>query len=134
MISGILGQFGISANTYQFKKEKDPSYFITLKTMAEERTIWGKDLKQAVVDGHVKKGDDIVLRNSGAREVTVKEKVLDATGTQIGTREKPAKLNQWTAEPLAHYNQQTLYARDNPPPVREQASAPAEIRPPSRDR
>ena len=129
---GTVVDFG--AAPYQFKKEKDPSYFITLKTMAEERTIWGKDLKQAVVDGHVKKGDDIVLRNSGAREVTVKEKVLDAAGTPIGTREKPAKLNQWTAEPLARYNQQTLNARDNPPPVREQASAPPAIRPPSRDR
>ena len=47
---------------------------------------------------------------------------------------EPAKLNQWTAEPLARYNQQTLNARDNPPAAREQASAPPANRPPSRDR
>lgn len=132
---GSVVDFG--AAPYQFSKDNDASYFITMKTIMGEQTIWGKDLQQAVAQGNVQKNAEIVLSNTGKRDVTVTEKVFGTDGVQIGTREKPAKLNQWTAQPLALYHQQTstgaatpAQGRDSSPPPR----AVPEIRAPGRER
>ena len=114
---GSVVDFG--AAPYQFSKDNDASYFITMKTIMGEQTIWGKDLQQAVAQGDVQKNAEIVLSNTGKRDVTVTEKVFGADGVQTGIREKPAKLNQWTAQPLALYNQQERAAAAPPAQGRE---------------
>jgi hypothetical protein len=132
---GTVVDFG--AAPYQFNKDNDASYFITMKTIMGEQTIWGKDLQQAVAQGNVQKNAEIVLSNTGKRDVKVNEKVFGADGVQTGTREKATKLNQWTAQPLALYNQQARNAGATPTQGREQAPAPPaapEIRARSRDR
>lgn len=110
---------------YRFDETKDQSYYITLETPAGQQTIWGKALQTAVAAGNVKKGEEIVLRNSGARNVTVKEKVLDGTGAVTGIRDKAARLNEWTAEPVARHAQQSLLNAAKAAPAREQAARPA---------
>jgi Large polyvalent protein-associated domain 7 len=122
------------AAPYRFEKDKDRSYYITLQTQNGAQTIWGKGLQQAVAAGQVQKGDEIVLRNAGQREVTVKEKVLDAAGTVTGLRDKPARLNEWTAQPLARYIEQTRNAAARATQGHEPAAAPAPRTPREHDR
>jgi putative DNA primase/helicase len=117
---GTVVDFGEAR--YQFNKDNDASYFITMKTVMGEQIIWGKNLQQAVAQGNVQKNAEIVLSNTGKRDVTVTEKVFGADGKQTGTREKSAKLNQWTAQPLALYNQQARTAGATPAQGREQAA------------
>ncbi|MFN0183174.1 MAG: LPD7 domain-containing protein [Aquabacterium sp.] len=122
------------AAPYRFETGKDRSYYITLQTQGGEQTIWGKGLQQAVAGGSIKKGDEIVLRNAGQREVTVKEKVVDATGTVTGLRDKPARLNEWTAQPLARYIEQTRQAAASATPAHQPAAAPPPRTPREHDR
>ena len=121
---GTVVDFG--AAPYQFNKDNDASYFITMKTIMGEQTIWGKDLQQAVVQGNVQKNAEIVLSNTGKRDVTVSEKVFGADGMQTGTREKATRLNQWTALPLARYTQQAVTAPTSTAVERELAKQPSQ--------
>ena len=72
----------------------------------------------------MRKNAEIVLSNTGKRDVTVTEKVFGADGVQTGTREKSAKLNQWMAQPLARYNQQSRTAGVTPVQGYELTQAP----------
>jgi hypothetical protein len=117
---------------YSFKKENDPSYFITLKTPTGEQTIWGKGIEQALAKGEVKTGEQIVLRNPGQEPVKVKEKLFDEQGQLTGTRDKDAILNKWTAEPLSRHNEQAKPITN--PSIRESSPKEPEIKTPSRER
>lgn len=87
---------------YQFDKDKDESYYVTLKTRAGEQVIWGKGLAEAMQDRRA--GEQIVLQNIGKRDVTVQEKVRDAQG-QLTVRPKDSHLNQWKSELLSRYSE-----------------------------
>lgn len=88
---------------FKFDQKNDLSYQVTLKTSRGEQVVWGKDLAEAMKDRAP--GESIVLRNTGKTEVTVTEKIRDATGQQVGRRDKPALRNEWTAEPLAKFSE-----------------------------
>lgn len=88
---------------FQFDQKNDLSYQVTLKTARGDQVVWGKDLAEAMKDRAP--GESIVLRNIGKTEVTVTEKIRDQTGQQVGSRDKPALRNAWTAEPLAKFSE-----------------------------
>lgn len=77
-----------------------------LKTPTGEQIVWGKELAVAMASQDVDVGEKIVLQNTGKRNVTVTEPVLDDNGKKVGTREKDAIRNEWTAQPLALFSEQ----------------------------
>lgn len=90
---------------YKFDDKNDPSYFVTLKTAQGEKTVWGKHLGTAMEKSDLKQGDQIVLRNTGHKDVEVQERIFDAAGKVTGTRSKVAPLNEWTADPLSRFSE-----------------------------
>jgi hypothetical protein len=88
---------------YQFNKDNDDSYYVTLKTRAGEQVIWGKGLAEAMQERSA--GEQIVLQNIGKRDVTVQERVRDAQGQVIGSRPKESQLNAWKSELLSRFSE-----------------------------
>jgi len=84
---------------YKNDDKKDMSYFVTLKTAAGEQTVWGKRLGEAISEGKVQIGDQIVLTNTGKKQVTVQERGQDDAGRPV-VRDKDSHLNAWTAQSL----------------------------------
>jgi Large polyvalent protein-associated domain 7 len=84
---------------YKNDEKKDMSYFVTLKTAAGEQTVWGKRLGEAISEGKVQVGDQIVLTNTGKKPVTVEERGQDDAGRPL-VRDKDTQLNAWTAQSL----------------------------------
>lgn len=88
---------------YQFDKNNDDSYYVTLQTRAGEQVIWGKGLAEAVQERSA--GEQVVLQNIGKRDVTVQERVRDAQGHVVGTRPKESQLNAWKSELLSRFSE-----------------------------
>lgn len=88
---------------YQFDKNNDDSYYVTLKTRAGEQVIWGKGLAEAVQERSA--GEQVVLQNIGKRDVTVQERVRNAQGHVVGTRPKESQLNEWKSELLSRFSE-----------------------------
>lgn len=88
---------------YRHDKNNDPSYFVVLKSPAGEQVVWGKGLAEAMRDQ--KNGNEIVLQNTGKKDVVVDERVRDAAGNVIDVRQKASQLNAWKAEPLSQYSE-----------------------------
>lgn len=91
---------------FKFDKDNNDSYFVKLKTPTGEQIVWGKELAVAMASQDVDVGEKIVLQNTGKRNVTVTELVLDDNGKKVGNREKDAIRNEWTAQPLALFSEQ----------------------------
>jgi Large polyvalent protein-associated domain 7 len=102
--SGEVVDFG--AAPYQFKKENDNSYFVTLKTQQGEVTVWGKGIEEPLKTQNVQMSDAIALRNTGKKDVVVTEKMYDSNGTQTGVQQKDAILNAWKVESISRANEQ----------------------------
>jgi hypothetical protein len=94
---GELLEHGVAP--YRGDASKDPSYYVTLKTAVGLETVWGKQLGEAIQQGAVKQGDQVVLVNTGTRPVDVSEQALDKGG-QSAVRRKTAALNEWAVRPI----------------------------------
>lgn len=105
--------------SYQFDKDNDDSYFVTLKTRTGEQLVWGKGLAEAMQDRHI--GEQIVLQNVGKRDVIVQENVRDAQGNVTGTRTKDSHLNAWKAELLSRFSEKARTELANRPAARQPA-------------
>ena len=88
---------------YQFNKDNDDSYHVTLKTRAGEQVIWGKGLAEAMQERSA--GEQVVLQNIGKRDVTVQERVRDAQRQVVGVRPKASQLNAWKSELLSRFSE-----------------------------
>jgi len=89
------------ADRYQFDPRKEESYYLVLENPeGEQPPIWGKDLERALKESlsHVREGQDVVVRQMGAKPVTVKRPVLDADGQVIDHTEVKTHLNRWLVE------------------------------------
>lgn len=93
VIEGELLAHG--AAPYQHDPEKQPSYFVTMKTKAGERTVWGVGLADAMQDIALAAGDRLRLEDHGTEPVTVDVPELDGTVTQKTTHRRA-----WIAEGL----------------------------------
>ena len=88
---------------YQFDKNNNENYYVTLRTRSGDQVIWGKGLSEAMQDRHA--GEQIVLQNVGRRDVIVDERVRDAQGQVVGTRPKESHLNAWKSELLSRFSE-----------------------------
>jgi hypothetical protein len=86
---------------YQFDPRQEPSYYVVLDTPEQgEQVIWGRDLERAVAQSlsHARAGEDVVVRQLGARPVTVSRPVRDEDGQVVTHREVKTHLNRWLVE------------------------------------
>ncbi len=93
LIVGELLEHG--AAPYQHQADKQASYFVTVKTAAGERTVWGVGLADAMQDAGFEIGDQVRLEDHGSKPVTVEVPAADGS-----TTEKTTYRRAWTAEGL----------------------------------
>ncbi|MGJ7915558.1 LPD7 domain-containing protein [Massilia sp. LXY-6] len=86
-------------DNFNHDADEKPSYFVTLQTQAGERTVWGKDLERAMVEGQFQAGDAVSLERKGWEPVTVDANVRDGAGKVVGKEEMAARRNVWEAKP-----------------------------------
>lgn len=99
VIEGQLLAHG--AAPYKHQAESQASYFVTLKTDAGERTLWGVALAEAMEHAGVKPGEQLRLEDLGTQPVVVQEVAADGTVT-----EKTTHRREWAAEPTAPERQE----------------------------
>lgn len=87
------------AAPYRGDSTRDMSYFVTLRSAAGIETVWGKELGEALRDGGVRAGDQIVLLNTGKRAVDVPDRTPGIDG-QVTGRRRTAERNEWAARPI----------------------------------
>jgi hypothetical protein len=90
VIQGELVAHG--AAPYKHQEDKQPSYFVTLKTDAGERTVWGVGLEPAMQDKELAPGDQVRLQDHGTQPVVVQEVAEDGS-----VHEKTTRRREWSA-------------------------------------
>jgi hypothetical protein len=93
IIQGELVAHG--AAPYKHQEDKQPSYFVTLKTDAGERTVWGVGLEPAMQDKELTAGDHVRLQDHGTQPVVVQEVAEDGS-----IHEKTTRRREWSATPV----------------------------------
>jgi hypothetical protein len=93
IIQGELVAHG--AAPYKHEEGKQPSYFVTLKTDAGERTVWGVGLEPAMQDKALAAGDQVRLEDHGTQPVVVQEVAEDGS-----VHEKTTRRREWSATPV----------------------------------
>ncbi|WP_174889690.1 LPD7 domain-containing protein [Candidatus Williamhamiltonella defendens] len=83
------------AAPYQFKAEKDMSYFVRMRTKEGEKVIWGKELEGALNDSGMKTGELITLRCLGQQPLTLNIPIKDAQGNLVRWEKKEGHRTQW---------------------------------------
>jgi hypothetical protein len=91
VITGELVEHG--AAPYQHKPDKQPSYFVTLKTDVGERTVWGVGLEDAMRSAQFETGDQVRLEDHGTEPVVIEQPEADGSITHKTTHRRA-----WTAE------------------------------------
>jgi Large polyvalent protein-associated domain 7 len=88
------------AANYQHDARADLSYFVKLDTPDGERTLWGKDLERAMAQSlsRATLGQEVVVRQLGAKPVTVIRPVRDEEGRIVDRTEVQTHLNRWSVE------------------------------------
>lgn len=96
---GRLVDHGI--DRYQFDPRNEESYYVILDTPDHgEQMIWGKDLQRALEQSLSKPrdGEEVVVRQLGAKPVTVSRPVRDPEGQVITQTQVKTHLNRWLVE------------------------------------
>jgi putative DNA primase/helicase len=106
---------------YQFDRHAALSYFVKLETPEGERTLWGKDLERALERSlsRASIGQEVVVRQLGAKPVTIIRPIRDEAGRIIERAEVQTHLNRWSVEQADF--------------IRERAQVAAIVRDPSID-
>jgi phage/plasmid primase-like uncharacterized protein len=82
---------------YKFDPKNESSYYVKIASANGERTVWGIDLKRAVLEAGLAVGDRLTLEHQGVKPVAVEVKDYDAAGHLVGVREIAAMRNTWHA-------------------------------------
>lgn len=98
------------AAPYQHQADKQESYFVTVKTDAGERTVWGVGLAQAMQASGMQKGELLRLEDLGTQPVLVQEIGPDGKVT-----EKTTHRREWAAERTAPERQEAQVAPSSAP-------------------
>ena len=82
---------------YNNDPNEKPNYFVTLKTINGERTVWGVDLERAINADETRPGDDVAIAFKGKKRVKVLANERDANGSPTG-RQIDAEVDRNTWE------------------------------------
>jgi hypothetical protein len=131
LLIGRLKDHGIA--NYQFRTRQDPSYYVKLLTRQGERTLWGKDLQRALLEGETRPtvGDLVGARRIAREAVTITSRQRDAEGRVITQEERHAHRTRWVVEKVSFFAQRAKMARrlrDEQADVRESVRAHPELK------
>jgi hypothetical protein len=98
---------------YRHDARADLSYFVKIDTPDGERTLWGKDLERALGQSlsRAKPGDEVVVRQLGAKPVTVIRPVRDEEGRIVERTQVQTHLNRWSVERADFLNERAQVAQ-----------------------
>lgn len=120
--SGKLVAHG--AAPYQHKPENGESYYADIEEPSGHvKTVWGKQIGQAMEDCGANAGDHLELRNKGKTPVEIDVPKFNTEGDRTGFRKETRMRNEWAAEikdpPKDSHDdkqkQQSSYARASRP-------------------
>ena len=131
LLIGRLKDHGIA--NYQFRTKQDPSYYVKLLTRNGERTLWGKDLQRALLQGETRPqvGELIGVRRTAREAVTITSRQRDAEGRVIAQEERHAHRARWVVEKVSFFAKRAQMARrlrDEQADVRESVRAHPELK------
>ena len=131
LLIGRLKDHGIA--NYQFRTKQDPSYYVKLLTRSGERTLWGKDLQRALLEGETRPqvGELIGVRRIAREAVTITSRERDAEGRVIAQQERHAHRTRWVVETVSFFAERARMARrlrDEQADVRESVRAHPELK------
>lgn len=97
-VTGVL--LAHAAAPYRFDPMQRMSYYARIRTELGERTLWGADLERALAESrsNVRIGDEVVLRQRGARPVTVRVADRDTEGRLRGDKKILTQRMAWTVD------------------------------------
>lgn len=93
VVVGTVVDHGV--DHYEHDAQRDKSYFVRVATDRGERQIWGVDLRRAVEQGKVQRGDAVALVQQAQESVTVTVPVWARSGASIGAASQSAHRNRW---------------------------------------
>lgn len=98
---------------YRHDARADLSYFVKIDTPDGERTLWGKDLERALGQSlsRAKPGDEVVVRQLGAKPVTISRPVRDEEGRIVERTQVQTHLNRWSVERADFLNERAQAAQ-----------------------
>lgn len=101
------------AENYQWNPQEDMSYYVKIATAQGERVLWGKDLERAIRESTTrpKIGDQVGIRETGRKMVTVQEREFDTAGNLIGEKDKVTHRNDWLIEKREFFQERARIAR-----------------------
>lgn len=131
LLIGRLKDHGIA--NYQFRTRQEPSYYVKLLTRSGERTLWGKDLQRALLEGETRPqvGELIGVRRIARAAVTITSRQRDAEGRVIAQEERHAHRTRWVVEKVTFFAKRAQMARrlrDEQADVRESVRTHPELK------
>ena len=98
---------------YRHDARADLSYFVKIDAPDGERTLWGKDLERALGQSlsRAQPGDEVVVRQLGAKPVTVIRAVRDEEGRIVERTHVQTHLNRWSVERVDFLNERAQVAQ-----------------------
>jgi putative DNA primase/helicase len=108
-IAGQLLDHGKDA--YRHDPNKEPSYFVRLKTSEGEREVWGRDIERAISKSLTQPqiGDAVILQRTGQRPVTVTRRTRGEDGEPL-EQVIGALRNRWVLEKQEFFEERTKSA------------------------
>jgi len=96
---------------YRHDPKESPSYYVTLDADAGRQTYWGIGLQQALEKSSTRPaaGDDVGIRQTGSKAVTVTVPVRDTEGRDIGERNLDTHRNSWVVEKSEYFKAPERY-------------------------
>lgn len=90
---------------YRHDPKESASYYVTLDAEAGRQTYWGIGLQQALQKSSTRPaaGDEVGIRQTGSKAVTVTVPVRDAEGRDIGERNLDTHRNSWIVEESGYF-------------------------------
>ena len=89
-------------------KDNKNSYYLKLEQNdGSVKTVWGLGLEDAIKEKNLKVGESASFKNTGKKDVTIKEAILDKDKNVTGYKEFEAERNVWIAEKISHVKKET---------------------------
>jgi hypothetical protein len=97
-VKGVL--LAHAAAPYRFDPSQRMSYYARVRTELGERTLWGADLERALAESRsgARIGDEVVIRQRGAKPVTVRVADRDGEGQLRGDKKVVMQRMAWAVD------------------------------------
>ncbi|CAE6875211.1 hypothetical protein R69746_08729 [Paraburkholderia aspalathi] len=91
--AGVLVTHGPAP--FNHDEKQNASYYATVRTKDDERTVWGLDLERAIGESGVQVGQRIELEKGGSKEVTAMQRQFDKNGKELAPKSVTSRRNEW---------------------------------------